>query len=437
MFNFQKFTTMKKIMFWSLIALATLSMTSCSQDETLEARPQENAIEFGTYLGRDVQTRGVVLTDANLENMGVFAFYTGQKTWVADSSTLYPNFMHNQLVTYNNRQWSYSPLKYWPTTQNDKITFFAYAPAMTSGNGITAVSAIDKTGTPTVTYTIDEKNLENMADFVADAMIDITQSQNILNSNYNEDSIDNANRTVQFQLNHELTRVNIKAKLNTVDFDGQNNTTKVNITDIKFFGPGFATSATYTFAKQNDILDANGGTTKYRGTWGSRNSNEVNEQTEAISIFDNDDTAYTGDAKFVNKVQGLRNGNQNYKTYGVEVSSTTAVDLFVKDSQTTANNEYLFLIPVDGGTTTGKEVYMEVSYDIVTFDDKLNDGLSVTPATKVIKLQDSLLQQGVAYNILLTFGLNEIELTANVAEDWNTPTDYNHNVDWPKNKTLN
>ena len=38
--------------------------------------------------------------------------------------------MHNQMVKFDgtNNVWTYSPVKYWPNRQNDKISFFAYAP---------------------------------------------------------------------------------------------------------------------------------------------------------------------------------------------------------------------------------------------------------------------------------------------------------------------
>ena len=83
--------------------------------------------------------------------------------------------MYNQHVTWNstNTLWEYSPLKYWPndfadndvdaqtpaaqgsTTYGGKVSFFAYAPyvATASGtSGITAISANNVGGNPTITY---------------------------------------------------------------------------------------------------------------------------------------------------------------------------------------------------------------------------------------------------------------------------------------------
>ena len=117
---------MKKIILFGFIAAAALA--GCSKDETVKALPQENAIEFGTYLGRDAMTKGVELTNDNLLNFGVFASYTGQDNW-ASSTGIY-NFMYDQYVSRESKSddWTYNPKKYWPTTKGDKISFFAYVP---------------------------------------------------------------------------------------------------------------------------------------------------------------------------------------------------------------------------------------------------------------------------------------------------------------------
>ena len=42
------------------VLLTALIVMSCSKDETTMSIPQEsNAIEFGTYVGRDAQTRAL------------------------------------------------------------------------------------------------------------------------------------------------------------------------------------------------------------------------------------------------------------------------------------------------------------------------------------------------------------------------------------------
>lgn len=376
---------MKKNFYLGLIALATLSVTSCSKNETIMSVPKMDAIEFGTYLGQDVESRGVELTNTNFENFGVFASYTGQAHW--NNNT--PNFMYNQLVTNNGVAWEYSPLKYWPTTKGDKISFFAYAPHDTDATtGIQVYSKNNTAAAPVIIYTITDADLETQADFVTDVLVDVIKGGN-------GTSIDREDRTVNFTLQHELTRVNITAKLDREAYNNTNaNQTQVNIKSIKFNGAQFWTKANYTFATTDES----------RGSWAPVTAGVINI------------------ANLLNINNAVNLGN--YTTSGILLPNTTAVELFKKD-------QYLFLIPHGAkGLESAGAVKMEVAYDIVTVDGALDAGYSVTPATKIINLPAGLLVQGTAYQLNLTFGLNEIKLNATVSE-WDT-AENDQNVDWPK-----
>lgn len=386
---------MKKSIFLGIIALAAMSMTSCSNDEVTLAYPQDDAIEFGTYLGRDVLTRGVVLGNTNLANFGVFASYTGETDW---ASTDGYNFMYNQIVEKSGSNWVYSPKKYWPTNQGDKISFFAYAPYATGAtapnNGITVVSAKTATDAPVINYNITADNLENQADFVADVLMNQVKAGG--------SSIDSGDRLVSFQLLHELTRLGFTAQLdrNAYAVFDEANQTLVNIKSITFLpADEFCTSANYTFATENDK----------RGTW--------NDFTGAGEL---------NIAKLLNVATFDLGG---YTTPGILVPNTTPVTLFKKNA--TPVQEYLFLIPRgEAGISADGKVKIAVAYDIVTVDPSLAAGHSVTPATKIIEFPAGSLKQGVAYMFNLTFGLNEIKLEATV-EDW-AEENINGNVDWPK-----
>lgn len=191
---------MKKTLFFAAAAIAMLA--SCSQND-LEApvvaqSQQGDAIEFGTYTGQSAQTRtvasgtnGAIVTNENLQSkgFGVFAYYTGTKTYdatqywdgtsaVADANKIAPNFMWNQSVTWNSTAWAYTPLKYWPNesssnstnvdgsnagtdyTHGGNVSFFAYAPYVTktaaegANEGIVGISAKNAKGDPIITYTV-------------------------------------------------------------------------------------------------------------------------------------------------------------------------------------------------------------------------------------------------------------------------------------------
>ncbi len=225
---------MKK--FYFATALAAFALASCTSDDigfntaqdVIEAQ-QSNAIQFGTYMGNTPVTRagqaGTLNTTAlqglgldgnttwnetNAKNygFGVFAFYTGDKTYGqfqggtytgetgAAASNSAANFMFNEQIWWSQTNkdanyvtgWTYAPVKYWPNdfangtavddADNDQgnnpakggtgkgnVSFFAYAPyvslpitATTSGivaiNGKTDVSANAETGDPTVKYIV-------------------------------------------------------------------------------------------------------------------------------------------------------------------------------------------------------------------------------------------------------------------------------------------
>lgn len=82
-------------------------------------------------MGRDAQVRSTNaitnIGDLQGKGFGVFAFYTKAADFVAGNDAA-PNFMNNQKVEYTSGAWTYSPLKYWPNNDGDKVSFFAYAP---------------------------------------------------------------------------------------------------------------------------------------------------------------------------------------------------------------------------------------------------------------------------------------------------------------------
>lgn len=192
------------------LASATMLFAACSQEnlmspqEQLAQNPENNAIQFGTYLGKTGTTRagagGTITNDGTGAThqlgstgyeIGVFAYYTGTATYgqhqistysaETDMSSdpgwitaKYPNFMYNQKVALNSTNWEYSPLKYWPndfastdvddlgavgsTSHGGNVSFFAYAPYVETAsgtNGITAMTANNTDGDPKITYKLE------------------------------------------------------------------------------------------------------------------------------------------------------------------------------------------------------------------------------------------------------------------------------------------
>lgn len=85
---------------------------------------------------------------------GVFACYTGKLKY--ESTSVSPDFMHNQQVVYKGSAWTYDPVKYWSNNSTDHVSFFAYAPyeanPQDDGRCIIDMSKRDDQGDPWLNY---------------------------------------------------------------------------------------------------------------------------------------------------------------------------------------------------------------------------------------------------------------------------------------------
>ena len=160
---------MKKMRQYIVLATAAALLTACSNDadETTGGYvPSDEAIAFD--VADDSQTRApgeIVENDANdlvaAGGFGVFACYTGKLTY--ENTTVSPDFMYNQHVTGTKSGediiWSYSPVKYWPNSATDRVSFFAYAPyeANPKDDGTKCIIDMSKSndlGDPWINYRI-------------------------------------------------------------------------------------------------------------------------------------------------------------------------------------------------------------------------------------------------------------------------------------------
>ncbi len=375
---------MKKI-YLAAMAVAALTVSSCSQDEVLNINPEAGAkaIEFGVYTGKAAQTRGTEVTTTTIENNGFGVTAVHHMDAYSDGI---PNFMYNQKVDKTSGVWAYDPVKYWPTTQGSKLTFFAYAPY--NGAGITLA---DNDASPkTLTFEL-QADPKNTVDFVAAARYNVASSA--------------SPATVSFELKHELTRLAFKAKADNDLYkaNGTTDKTKIVITDVKFekVDGKFFTEATYTYSDTDNS----------HGTWTG-----VTDAEYSINNLVNMSTITMGTKK-----------DKQYSKTGIAIEGTTQVDLFKADATT---NNYLFLIPTgESGLANDGDVKITFKYDIVTEDDALTAGYSITSAEKTVELKKGALAQGQAYLYTFTFGVDKVVFSAEVDPDW-TETNVADNVDY-------
>lgn len=176
-----------------ILLLAALCATACTTDNE-EAALRAVPLTFSTSV--DAQTRAATeLTMDNLTSVGVFACFT-QGDFNAGTAT--PNFMYNQELKKEAAAWTYSPLKYWPNNENDKISFFAYAPR--NAAGVTLCSNTN-TGFPYLDYTVPTAEADQT---------DLLAATPLMNQSYSSNPAAPGN--ISFTMQHALTKVSIYAK---------------------------------------------------------------------------------------------------------------------------------------------------------------------------------------------------------------------------------
>ena len=387
--------------FWALPLLGMLS--SCSDSSVNESSQNaNNEIKFAVTTSKQSSSDSratIVDNDAvrvDGSSFGLYA-YSDPTGWVQGQKPgAAPNFMNDQEVKYENGSWTYDPLKFW---SSDKVSFFAYLPYKTSTllNGATVTASAVANEMPKVEFTQD-MDAEKMVDFIASNAINKTRDDGVV--------------TLDFK--HVLTRLNFKARLDEKLKD--NSTTHIFITDLKICGTEGSTdaagapkanTASKLYSKATfELGDGNGTGHEADGQW---NYDAATQQATALDV--------TGLMPITTTT--LTSGGQNKTMSGVKLKQDgDTINLLTSTAE--KKQHYLFLIPPQGilGIQSDKDVIVELKYDVITGDDKLDDKFTpVDSRTVAVSLPNGTLQQGKAYNIIFTVGLDPIKVDVNVT-DW-------------------
>lgn len=258
---------MRKNLLLGLAALAAVTLSSCQKDQVVNQVEEQDAIEFSTYVGRDVTTKATSITDVK-SGFGVFAYhhsgnFVGEDLGGDSESML--NFMFNQEVFHNPSGWTYSPTKYWPAA--GKLSFFAYAPFsgdISAPNIITNIPT-DNTTTGFPKFKFSVTNIvSNQIDLLyASPITDVTSSTV-------DDAISTNGNLINFGFNHALSRIGFSATTGS----GQTAT----ISQVKLSG-NFYINGTISLNDGN-FIDLNSDAQDY--TLNYSNHNVVTGGTEPI-----------------------------------------------------------------------------------------------------------------------------------------------------------
>ena len=348
---------MKKILFF---AAAAIMMVGCSSDQVVSEMPQDNAINFGMYFGRDAQSRAAIMKTEDLQNFGVFAYYTDNSNYTEGAST--PNFMFDQNVKWNGSAWAYSPLKYWPNETADRLSFFAYAPHTSEPNGNIALAAgFDKASAsaPSITYTLNADQSKHV-DLLWAAPHYNLQKQTITGD-------------VKFIFKHAMSRIGFKSVAVIDESSNDNN--------------GDIDDGTHT-----NSLDGNTKITL--------------KSIKLTGNFYQGGTLNLKNGEWTNYVDPAATAREyNWTTFAnSDVTTTKTVVLNDED--------YLTVLP----HTSSQKIQIEVVYTVKTTDTSLAAGYSEVTNTIVSDPFDFTFVQGYAYNFVLHVGLTSVKFSAEVAE---------------------
>lgn len=494
---------MKKILFFAAAAVAMLA--SCSQNDDLTAPKvaqqdqQQEAIQFGTYIGRQAQTRagyeGAITTtelqDAKdgtkTKGFGVFAHYASDGTAYNSLTSRTPNFMYNEQIYYNSG-WKYDNIKYWPNGTNrttsaaddenatsttaNKVSFFAYAPYVSEGSGdygITDLSGNSAADNPKVTYTLDNAHFVDLLWGTAGTNgVDVAgnaQNGTVISTTANGSATSPDANYANIAVNADMTKQKVDG---VVQFAFKHALSQV---------AGYSTTAYGGLSVIADIDDGVNETTPTIGassaeTGGTLDPSKTKVTITSITITP-DRTDTNGDGLYDNAmptigVLDLATGSwtNTAATAATQLNFTHVINNNPSEGQYTLNTaiktpttltEWDNIKDVTGVLSTAPtNVYASaaatpliflpgttpkltftIQYEVCTKDTKLAAGCSIVTQTitKTISFGTPV-QLNKRYNILIHLGLTGIKFDATVS-DWVEDIDNDNDVDASDTQAVN
>ena len=196
--------------FVSALAMA-FAIASCTQSELVHNDHHDLPLTFDTYVGNTIETRAdgsTYVTSTTLPNgqaFGLFCYMHSGK-WATAAASTNANFMYNQKVSVSGtppaaQTFTYSPIKYWPSNSNNKLSFLAYYPHdcadITFKDAVTNADYTSSThGMPKAHFTVQPTAADQVDFMYADLATDQTKAVG----------------KVDFTFKHALTRLQFKAK---------------------------------------------------------------------------------------------------------------------------------------------------------------------------------------------------------------------------------
>ena len=394
------------------IVLAFALLASCSTLVDLDDAGKEQgkaspvAVGFEAYVNRATKAgqTGDLTTDIlKTTGFGVLGYASNG---IPFNERLTPDFMYNQPVTCPAGVWTYEPVKYWPNEENDRVSFFAYAPFVevtpSTGlvtadgeSGILAMSHYLAEGEPQVWYRTTLTPGED---------VDLCWGLPFLNQ-----AKQKTNERLQFEFHHALSQLNVQIDAN-IDVPSQT-TTRIYVRSVTF--TGFMTQGALNLNSSDEPI------------WDDISGKE-RPRREPVTVTDGRIDGEEGRQGAVDVNEKLARLNpliiqtKPYDALEIDGVKETAANLFGKADAT---------VPVLVVPLAGTPMSVTIVYDVETVDnglgllsDGVTHGLSIeNRITRQILLDNGdplSLEAGKKYVVRLHLGLTSVQFNASVSE-WN------------------
>ena len=361
------------------IVLAFALLASCSTLVDLDDAGMEQgkespvAVGFSAYVNRGVSTKagqtGDLTTDIlKTTGFGVLGYASNG---IPFNERLTPDFMYNQPVTCPAGVWTYEPVKYWPNEENDRVSFFAYAPFVEVTPSTGLVAAEPESGILGLSHYLAEGDPQvwYRTTLTPGKDVDLCWGLPFLNQ-----AKQHTNERLQFEFHHALSQLNVQID---ADMDvASQTTTRIYVRSV-------------TFTITDGRID---------GEEGRQGAVDVNEKLARLNP--------------------LIIQRKPYDAMEIDGVKTSPANLFDKADET---------VPVLVVPLAGTPMSVTIVYDVETVDnglgllsDGVTHGLSIeNRITRQILLDNGnplSLEAGKKYVIKLHLGLTSVQFKASVSE---------------------
>ena len=392
------------------IVLAFALLASCSTLVDLDDAGKEQgkaspvAVGFQAYVTRATKAgqTGDLTTDIlKTTGFGVLGYASNG---IPFNERLTPDFMYNQPVTCPAGVWTYEPVKYWPNEENDRVSFFAYAPFVEVTPSTGLVTADGESGILAMSHYLAEGDPQvwYRTTLTPGKDVDLCWGLPFLNQ-----AKQKTNERLQFEFHHALSQLNVQID---ADMDvASQTTTRVYIRSVTF--TGFMIHGTLNLNSTGEPI------------WDDISGKE-RPRREPVIITDgriDGEEGRTGAVDVNEKLAKLNPLIIQTKPYDAlenDGVKETSANLFDKADET---------VPVLVVPLAGTPMNVTIVYDVETVDnglellsDGVTHGLSIeNRITRQILLDNGdplSLEAGKKYTVKLHLGLTGVKFSASVGE---------------------